>query len=208
MSDNHEFSNAVFLDAVTEILNIGIGSAGSVLSEMVNDDVKLTVPGVMFISQPDALQILEQNTQQAVSGVSQHFSGMMTGDVLLLFPEANCLKLVRTILQQDISLDDLTEMEQEAMTEIGNVILNSCLCSIADRFKQQITSGIPEFLKSSLSNILFNANLINKVEACVLLLNVEFSIATNQIDGYVSVVMDIESMAFFKQNIEQYYLQI
>jgi chemotaxis protein CheC len=128
----------------------------------------------------------------------------MGGDVLLLFPEEKSLQLVRAVLQQDISLDDLTEMEQEAMAEIGNIILNGCLCAIADLFKQEITGGIPEFVKGSLTNILTNDSLVNKVESCVLLLNMEFSLAKQHVEGYVSFLMDVDSMDIFKQSVKTY----
>ncbi|OAI01791.1 hypothetical protein A1353_00810 [Methylomonas methanica] len=204
MSDNIDNSDEDFLDAVAEILNIGMGYAASALSEMVNEEVKLSVPGVMFVSRPDALKILQAKTEKEVSGVCQHFDGIMGGDVLLLFPEEKSLQLVRAVLQQDISLDDLTEMEQEAMAEIGNIILNGCLCAIADLFKQEITGGIPEFVKGSLTNILTNDSLVNKVESCVLLLNMEFSLAKQHVEGYVSFLMDVDSMDVFKQSVKTY----
>ena len=50
MSDNSENTDEYFLDAVAEILNIGMGYAASVLSDMVNEEVKLSVPGVIFVS--------------------------------------------------------------------------------------------------------------------------------------------------------------
>jgi chemotaxis protein CheC len=204
MSDNIELSDEYFLDAVSEILNIGMGYAASVLSDMVREEVKLSVPGIKFVSRHDAVKLIQAKTNREVSGVCQHFEGVMGGEVLLLFPEDKSLQLVRAILQQDIPLADLTEMEQEAMTEIGNVILNGCLCSIADLFGREIKGGIPEFIKGSLNNILSNNKLADKIEACVLMLNMEFSLDKQNIEGYVSFLMDVESMSIFKQNVQQY----
>ncbi len=204
MSDNAINNDEDFLDAVAEVLNIGMGYAASVLSEMVNEEVKLSVPGVTFVTRPDALKVIQAKTDREVSGVCQHFDGVMGGDVLLLFPEEKSLQLVRAVLQQDLSLEDLTEMEQEAMTEIGNVILNGCLCSIADLFNQSIVGGIPEFVKGSLANILTDDALVEKVEACVLLLNMEFSLDKNRVEGYVTFLMDVESMSVFQQSVKSY----
>lgn len=204
MSDNIDFSDEFFSDAVAEILNIGMGYAASVLSTMVNEEIKLTVPSVMFVTRPEALELIHTKTDHDVSGVCQRFHGVMGGDVLLLFPEEKSLQLVRAVLQQDISLEDLTEMEQEAMTEIGNIILNGCLCSIADLFGQEIRGDIPEFVKGSLNSILIDDKIIDKIEACVLLLDMEFSLDKKHIGGYVSFLMDVESMSTFRQHVKNY----
>lgn len=204
MLDSMGLNDPDFLDSVTEILNIGMGYSASVLSEMVNDEVKLSVPSVAFVSRHEALKLLQAKTEQDVSGIIQRFHGVMSGDVALLFPEEKSLQLVRAVLQQDVSLKDLTEMEQEAMTEIGNVILNGCLCSIADIFKQEIVGEIPEFIKGSLKSILMENKLSQNQEAYVLMLNMEFSLDKKQICGYVSFLMGVESMTIFKQNVLKY----
>ena len=52
------------------------------------------------------------------------------GKALLIFPEQNGLDLVRLILRNSPPLSEMTEMEQEAFSEVGNIILNSCVGSI------------------------------------------------------------------------------
>lgn len=205
MSDNFDLNDADFLDAVAEVLNIGMGYAASVLSEMVSEEVRLSVPHVAFLTKADAFEFIQSRTDQEVSGVCQSYEGIMGGDVFLLFPEHKSLELVRAVLQQEgLSLDDLTEMEQEAMTEIGNVILNGCLCSIADLFAQQITGDIPQFVKGTLDSILMSDKTPDNEEANVLLVNMQFSLDKKQLDGYVTFVMDVESLDIFKQSVQAY----
>ncbi|MDO9241384.1 MAG: chemotaxis protein CheC, partial [Methylicorpusculum sp.] len=117
MLDNDDYGDEFFRDAFAEILNIGMGYAASALSEMVNEEVRLSVPAVEFVKKAEALRLIESKNRTDVSGVHQKFNGSFDGDVFLLFPEEKSLELVRAVLQQDISLHDLTEMEQEAMTE-------------------------------------------------------------------------------------------
>lgn len=139
MSGKRQILDDFFIDAVTEVLNIGMGSAAASLSEMVNEEIKLSTPGVEFVSRLEATALLSTKAKtDMVSGVYQSFDGAFAGDALLLFPEQQSLELVRAVLQEDdITLEELTDMEQEAMIEIGNVILNACLCSIADMFSQE-----------------------------------------------------------------------
>ncbi len=205
MSDEKQILNEFYLDAVAEVLNIGMGSAAASLSEMINDEVKLSVPAVEFVTREVAADHIHKKAKMDVSGVHQHFKGAFSGDAMLLFPEQQSLQLVRAVLQQDdITLDDLTEMEQEAMTEIGNVILNSCLCSMADMFGKEMQGEIPAFIQGSINRILTNESKGNQAEAIVLLLNMNFAVDKKNIQGYVTFLMDVDEVIQLKANIQEF----
>lgn len=205
MSNKEPILDDFFVDAVAEILNIAIGSAAASLSEMINEEVLLSVPSVQFVTQVEAANIIENKTQTDVSGVIQPFSGAFGGDAILLFPEKQSLELVRAVLQQeDLTVDDLSDMEQEAMTEIGNVTLNACLCSMADMFDEQMYGEIPEFIQGSIKKVFSLGKEVENLEAIVLLLNMDFSVEKKKIQGYVTFLMDVDSVSKFKANIEAF----
>ena len=206
MSDKTQLVDDFFVDVVAEMLNIGMGSAAASLSEMVEEEVILSVPSVEFVTREYVAESIGKRTQGDVSGVVQRFEGAFWGDALLLFPEEQSLELVRAVLQNTMPLDDLTEMQQESMTEIGNVILNACLSSLADVFNNQIYGEIPEFVKGSLNSVFDVNNEQDKnkdlKEDIVLFLNMQFSIKQKNLNGYVTFLMDINSVAAFKANVE------
>ena len=206
MSAKKPILDDFYVDAVAEVLNVGMGSAAASLSEMINDEVKLSVPGVEFVSRGIATDHINKKAKTDVSGVHQHFQGAFAGDAMLLFPEEQSLQLVRAALQQeDMTLEDLSEMEQEAMTEIGNVILNSCLCSMADMFGKEMLGEIPEFVQGSVEQVLTSDETkIKNTEAIVLLLNMNFSVDTKNIQGYVTFLMDVEEVLQLKTNIREF----
>lgn len=205
MSDRTTILNEFYIDAVAEVLNVAMGSAAASLSEMINEEVILSVPGVEFVSRMEATEIIGKKTKTDVSGVYQHFQGAFDGDALLIFPERQSLELVRAVLQEDdLDLEDLTDMEQEAMTEIGNVILNACLCSMADMFGKEMIGEIPEFVHGTLEKVFSTDSGLRHTQAVVLLLNMEFAIDRRNIQGYVTFLMDVESVHKFKTNIEKY----
>lgn len=205
MSDKKQILDEFYVDAVAEVLNVGMGSAAASLSEMIDDEVKLSVPGVEFVTRLTASERIGEKAKTDVSGVHQHFQGAFGGDAMLLFPEEQSLQLVRAVLQQDdMTLEDLTEMEQEAMTEIGNVILNSCLCSMADMFGKEMRGDIPEFVQGSINQVLTDDGNNNQTEAIVLLLNMDFSVDKKSIQGYVTFLMDVNEVMQLKQNIQEF----
>ena len=205
MSVEKPILDEFYVDAVAEVLNVGMGSAAASLSEMINEEVKLSVPSVEFVSRIIAAKHISEKAKTDVSGVHQHFQGVFGGDAMLLFPEEQSLQLVRAVLQQDdMSLEELTEMEQEAMTEIGNVILNACLCSMADMFGKEMRGEIPEFVHGSLDQVFSNESNSEQTEAIVLLLNMDFSVDKKNIQGYVTFLMDVAEVRQFKASIQEF----
>lgn len=192
--------NENFIDAVTEVLNIGVGVAAAALSEMVQKPVLLNIPHVEFVARDQALLSLMQDSGIIATGVSQKFEGAYSGDAFLLFPENQSLELVRVLLGYESvsSIINLTEIEQEAITEVGNVILNACLCSIADILHKSIESHIPEFVRGSLHSILDYGKDI------ILFLRINFAIEQLAIQGYLSFVMDVDSIVEFKLSIDEF----
>lgn len=52
-------------------------------------------------------------------------NGAFSGRALLIFPETNNLELVRAVVERQLSLDDIVDLEDKALAETGNIILNS-----------------------------------------------------------------------------------
>lgn len=191
-------------DMLTELFNLGMGNAASALSEMVSEEVLLSIPKVSFMQKSDLSKILEVDSGGHISGVSQQFHGLIIGEALLTFPTKQSLELVRLLLQDSVPLDNLTEFEEEALTEVGNIILNAGLSSLADIFEDEITSDLPIFSSGSCSDVIDNSGQENKTQETVLYLQVDFSIEKQNIKGYVVYLFDVESMEKLSVLIESY----
>lgn len=202
-----EFIGEAERDAVTEILNIAIGRAASSLSQLVEDEVRLSVPFVDFLTPDQAVGRLEEETQGADSvAVRQHFEGRFYGDILLIFPEKRSLDLVRHMLGDQVPLEQLTELEQEALLEVGNIILNACLGSLANQLGLPVEGSLPSYVRGRGASIL---NLgADKGEAgheeMVMFLHVDFSLLTKDVHGYLAFVMDIASARHFVEAVQAY----
>lgn len=197
--------DAVQLDAITEVINIGMGLAASSLSEMVNEEISLSVPRIVFVSKEVAAHDIAEDSQGKLSGVSQSFSGRLNGEALLLFPEKKSLELVRLLLKDSMPLDALTEMEQEALSEIGNIILNAGLSSISNFLGTELRSGLPQYLIGNSLEILESVCIDSKDqndEDIVLFIRVDFGINKYAIDGYVVFLMNIDSLQQFVDAID------
>ncbi len=195
-------------DILTEAFNLGMGSAAASLSEMVNAEISLSVPNLTFVDKKTASEQLFKSAQSELSGVSEEFSGPFSGNALLLFPAEQSLALVRLMLQDTIPIDSLAEFEEEALNEIGNIILNAGLSSLADMFGHRIETEIPTYTHGSTDEVLEVDSQNNNIHDIVLFLQVDFSIKESDINGFVIYLLDVDSMKDFTQLLDQYLQKI
>jgi chemotaxis protein CheC len=121
------------LDALTELMNLGVSNAALSLREMAREEVILSVPKVFLVTREEAIARLGEKDVSRLVGVHQDFEGDIRGRALLIFPEKKSIELVRAVIGGDLSLEEMVELEQEALAETGNVLLNGCLSTIANR---------------------------------------------------------------------------
>lgn len=200
--------NELQQDMLTELFNLGMGNAASALSEMVSEEILLSIPEVSFMEKSELTHLLEVDSGGHISGVSQQFHGMILGQALLTFPTDKSLELVRLLLQDNVPLENLTEFEEEALTEVGNIILNAGLSSLADIFEDEITSDLPVFNSGSCADVIENTNQTDSTQQTVLYLQVDFSIEKNDIKGYVVYLFDVQSMDRLATLIENYITKL
>lgn len=198
MNKKNAILDEIHLDALGELLNIGMGAATASLSTMVRQEVLLSVPVIRILNQQKVPKQLYDNPPTTISGVRQSFSGKFTGSALLLFSDENSISLVRAVLGESLPLAQLSEMEEEAITEIGNIILNACISSLANVFQEHLISETPEYLHEELNELFADDE---NDDSFVLLLKMTFQIAEQDITGHVTFVMDIDSITKVRDQI-------
>lgn len=181
-----------------------MGTAAAALSEMVQEDISLSVPALSFFSKVNVARYIAEKSHDQMTGVSQSFNGLISGDAILLFPEQNSLEIVRLLLKESVPLEVLSEMEQEAFSEIGNILLNAGLSSLANFLQTDLTSGLPVYLTGSSLDIMNRATIIGNESSVVLFVRVDFGIATHAIGGYVVYMMNINSINELTKNVDIY----
>jgi len=128
-------------DALAEIANMGVSRAAASLRRMVGEQVFLSVPAVSIVTRATASRLVERGHSTKLVAVQQSFEGPFSGRALLIFPEAQSLELVRSIVGEQHSLEDVIDLEQEALAETGNIILNACLATIANVLRRTMRSA-------------------------------------------------------------------
>ena len=187
-------------DALAEIINIGMGRAADSLSQMVSEEVSLSVPMLNVISGQDALGEIDKLTDGDISGVTQDFNGILSGRAMLLFPEEQSMNLVRLLLREEVPLEMMSELEKEALTEVGNIILNACFGTVANTLTFELDSTLPLFVQGK-SHALFDEDIQSH---SVLLIQVDFALPSKNIKGFLTFLMDINSMDIMRARIQEF----
>ncbi len=193
-------------DALTEIFNISLGRAAAALGKLVKAEIIMRVPSFQFLSLAAAAEQLSGMGQQHICGVSQRFEGLFAADVILMFPEERSLEIVHMMLDNDLyGLSELSELEQEAMSEIGNIIINACIATIANISGAHFSSTLPTFRRgSSLEILKSSSNTSEDGDEGVLFVYIDFNITQRQITGYLAFMMSIQSAEGLEQTINRF----
>ena len=195
-------------DALTELVNIGVSRAAAALRRMVGRQVLLSVPTVEVVDAHEAAALMGERESGELVAVRQDFAGAFSGRALLIFPQSNSLDLVRAVLGEEMGGEEVgaaeaAEMEEEALAETGNVILNNCLGTMANMLRQSLTMTLPRVFHATGLG-LFDLEGEPEDGSLVLFLYINFSVLERDIRGYIAMVLDMPSMAALRTLIQDF----
>lgn len=194
--------NELQLEALIELINISVGAAASVLSKMANCEIQLSVPLLDQRSRREVAELIESTVKSDIISINIDTEGYITGTSMLIFSEQSSLSLVRAILQDQVPLEMLSEMEEEALTEVGNVVLNACLATFSNLLNEPLTTSVPCCVKGPVSE------LIGLDETRVLFIRVDFTHQHGEEQGFITLMFDVHSMNNIVTMVDKYLQQI
>ena len=112
------------LDALRELANIGSGTAGTALSQMLGRSVDISVPNAFVLPLADAVEAAG-SPDEDVTGVVIPLAGDMDAVVLLVFPVQDAGTLAGML-----GVEPGTEDAVSALSEIGNILSASYIASL------------------------------------------------------------------------------
>ena len=194
-------------DALAEVANMGVSRAAASLRQMVGEQVFLSVPAVSIVNRNEAAGLVERGNAQRLVAVQQSFDGPFSGQALLIFPEAHSLELVRSIVGPEHSLEDVIDLEQEALAETGNIILNACLGTIANVLRKTMRMSLPAVIRGDGAKM-FDVEAAASKGDLVVFLYIDFTIKKRDIRGFIALLMDLPSITALKKLVKDFVVGI
>lgn len=196
-------TNELQIDALGEIFNIGVGRAAASLSQIVNDEIELSAPQVRFVAPEEITRYIENADSSPLSVVSQEFSGPFDAQAMLVFPEKNALQIVGHMLGGVVPPEQLGEFEQEAMCEVGNIILNACISALADLLAVEFSGTLPQYHHGQRNSFDLFAGLRADMPV-VLLVQIDLIIRQQSVQGHLAFLLSVSSLSALMARIDDY----
>lgn len=178
--------SSVEIDALAEVVNIGVGRAASSLSDLLGTRIELKVPQI---------QLLDSESQQAIGmSIAQRFDGQVSGKALLVFPPTSGHQLAVLLGGYDKG-EEIPEMELSGiLSEVGNIVLNGVLGSMANLLEAHLDYSVPDFFVDRSVSQLVGDNSQSAKPSSVLIADTEFNVLSEDIQGSVVLAFEIGSL--------------
>ncbi|WGV26910.1 chemotaxis protein CheC [Halotia branconii] len=177
------------LDALQELINIGVGRAASLLNEMVDSHIHLKIPFVKALTAEDAYQELATRFHDdTLASVKLGFTGSFYGTAGLIFPTDSASTLVAVLTGEEPGSADLDAVKIGTLSEIGNIVINGVMGSLSNVLKQHINYTLPVYLEDTIKNLLLSAH---ESQSKILLAQARFTIEQLEIIGDIILIFQV-----------------
>lgn len=192
--------NDLKYDILTEMFNIGVGRAASMLSEIIQKTIQLSVPKIEIINLNDEKVELMDCLPKVLDGTlmvsSISFEEKLTGKANLIFPAKKMRTFINLCLNKadgDDSIDlNFTDIDFDVIKEIGNIILNCIIGEIGNRLDVQFDYTLPEV--QVYDRINFDKDIKRDEYKSIIILYITFAIADSEIEGAILVDLTMNSL--------------
>ena len=179
-------------DALTEVVNIGVGRAAASLNELIGERIELSVPQVTFC----ALSAIQGNEQlhgaDLDTSIIQDFEGPTSGRAVLAFPGSSAMKLGQILAGLDETPTELDFDLRDVLNEVGNIVLNGVLGSLSNILQGHLQYTVPQLSTETSLRQLVDRHMRrdSSGDATVLIADARFNVAARNICGSLILLFD------------------
>lgn len=180
-------------DMLIELINIAFGRAAASLSEMTGRRVLLKVPNVS-VTTVDHLRDIFDFNEGEIATVNQIFNGAVAGNALLILDYNGAITLCDLLSEERAHGSRLIESDCEALTEVGNIMLNACLGTFGNLLQVHISFAVPSMRIESIP-ALFNTFTIESMELkYAIVIRADFQLQESSVGGYLIMIVGVSSL--------------
>lgn len=189
------------IDALKELINIGVGRASGVLNEMLKAHITLQVPFIKILTTEELKQEIADLGRNNIAAVRLGFKGPFSGSAALVFPTESASKLVSVLTDEEPGSIDLDSVRAGTLSEVGNIVINGVMGSIANVLNQPINYSLPDYIENNVDSFLIPDNSLSKIT--VLLAQTQFMIKTLHTEGNIILIFEVGSFDALLAAIEE-----
>jgi chemotaxis protein CheC len=181
-------------DALGELINIGFARTAASLSELSGHRVLLDAPTVDVFAIEDLPATVGALIKEEVATVHQIFSGPVAGDALLILNYEGAVTLTDLLCERRRHSLRLDDTSREALTEIGNILLNACLGTFGNMLHVHVSFSMPRLHLESLDDLLRSLTIGSEELRYAIVASTAFHIREGAVSGYLVIVLGVSSL--------------
>lgn len=194
------------IDALKEMINIGVGRAGGMLNDLLHSRVNLQVPSIKIASPHEFKHDIEGLGSDQLTAVQLRFKGPFSGKAELIFPKESASKLVGVVMGSQDKEADLDAVRTGVLLEVGNIVINGVMGSIANIISERIHYSIPHYIERSIQNNAVSDGF-DAIET-LLLAETRFIVEQHNIQGELVLIFEIGSSAILLSAVNRFILEL
>ncbi len=142
---NYSDLGTLELDILREVGSIGTSNAANALSQLLNQEVRITLPEVRIMGYNDAIEWIG-GPEAITAGVLVQLGGEING-ILLSVQQLDFINLILSNMldTQVESYEQLTSLECSALIEVGNIMISSFINPLSTLANISIRPTVPAF---------------------------------------------------------------
>ncbi len=187
--------DAVQLDILQEVSNIGSGNAATSLSNMLNTDVQIEVPTVSLINYEHVSQYLGGKDQQVI-GLALGLEGDIEGVMLHVVQPQFASRIVNTFYPKEINtIADISEMDLSAVKETGNITTAAYVNALATMTNLFINITPPVSYMDTVENVLQKASdRFDAIGSQVIYIDENLYLGDTEIKSSMILILELDSL--------------
>jgi chemotaxis protein CheC len=194
---------AVQLDALREVANMGAGHAATALSQMTKSRIMINVPQLQVAPLEEVPELLT-GTGEVVAAVLMHMLGDLTGRTLLIFPRTSAMRLSEILLHRPAGSSHVFgELEQSAIKEAGNILSAAYMNALSDFMGMMLLPSVPSLVIDLAGAVLTTAYTnFGHERDYVFCIQTEFKMEEEtSVQGHFLLLPDVESLQIILEHI-------
>ncbi len=189
------------LDALLELVTIGVGRGAAGLSELTGREVGISVPTLEIF---DFEQSHPSDQFQGASlRVRQSFDGGITGHALFVLNVEGAHRVAELLLGGTGNHDAFDDNEQAALLELGNIIIGGVVSQLVNQIGESVNWELPQLqLRGSAGLVDMVSDLADPRGMRVILMRATLSLESENVSGYLMLVLSDEHLSELMEKLE------
>ena len=198
MNASNDNNMTKHLDVFKEIGNIGAGNAASALAGLLNKRISMSVPDASVLPFDGIVGVLD-GPETLIAGVLIDVSGDLNGYILLMLGMKDAMSMVAKALFEPVRDTtepdfELTDLEQDTLLEIANILVGSFLSAISSFTGLHVVPSVPQISIDMLGAIISIATVeYGMIGDSVLCMKTQFNDLEGDIAGHFFLIPDYSS---------------